>query len=99
MSHTFGAGLERRKPPVMPVVHGIGLSLPEGDGVGALLRFLGNHADAALLGHENPGMVYVEAGLVHRPANLAVGRKRINRAFNGKAEGFPAETHALYERV
>jgi hypothetical protein len=37
MSRAFGAGLKRRKPPVMPVVHGIGLGLPEGDGIGALL--------------------------------------------------------------
>ena len=99
MSRAFGAGLERRKPPVMPVVHGIGLSLPEGDGIGALLRFLGNHADAPLFGHEDPGMVYVEPGLVHRPADLAVWRERINGAFNREAEGFPAEAYALREGV
>jgi hypothetical protein len=99
MSRAFGAGLEGRKPPVMPVVHRIGLSLPEGDGIGALLRFLGNHADAPLFEHENPGVVYVEPGLVHRPADLAVWREHINGAFNREAEGFPAETHALREGV
>ena len=48
MSRALGAGLERRKPPVMPVVHRIGLSLPEGDGIGALLRFLVSLALAIL---------------------------------------------------
>ena len=99
MIRAFSAGLKRRKPPVMPVVHGIGLGLTEGDGIGALLRFFGNHADAPLFGYENPGMVYVEPGPVHRPADLAVWRERINDAFNREAEGFPAEAHALRESV
>src|SRR5580704_18167738 len=95
MIRAFSAGLKRRKPPVMPVVHGIGLGLTEGDGIGALLRFFGNHADAPLFGYENPGMVYVEPGPVHRPADLAVWRERINGAFNRGSRRFSTGSSRL----
>jgi hypothetical protein len=67
-AHTVGAGLQRRHPPVMAVVHRVRLLEPELDQVDAVLRFLGGYPGLATFGDQHSDVVNAEPRVLDTPA-------------------------------
>src|SRR5580692_3116712 len=93
LSHTLGASLQRRHPPVMAVVHRVWLIKPELDRSRTLLCFFGDDARPAAFRNEYPSVVKAELWSIDTPAELSILLNDIHRASNREAKSFPGKAH------